>query len=801
MKHPKKTERKRKREDSDQEIKDNKKEHPNKKRKIDLELPPLHPGEQKHYVRSMSRYDTKWSSAKRDNYDSLPKHSPWSKETVEKTFKKKQRKGLSLVHTGGVYQPHDRVKAVNGKMLKTNRKLKPKKSKKLYNPIDIKIEAARRICKFMFSHLQELKNIQVVYRYGYPCLMVRPIGPDSYHWTKGWTMYAMYIYIGIVNRLLAESNINNPMKLIKRSSFGHIEPSIADCNDYFRINPGDITQSYYTVLIKCLEILDHKIEAHNTSKNRTDLSNHLSVKDTKRNMMYEFTRTYEAQQLIISLAYKHKDRTDLLSFVAIEMNRYFVLSKNKKKTATFDQRSAKPQLEKFSNLKSLSNRKLPVEIPDSDDELDFGSDSEDECEAGNNINIYCKKITVASGMNAIMTLHDKNLDKYLASPTKRVGHMYYEYKDLVELTGKRRAIIDLNPCVNDKKWGMGKLKTIPINILNQAEIFDITSSTTAEIAQILKLRVLKTTVFVRSGTKHGSKGLDINAFGEIRIFTYNRKTLTEMVNIILDSEYAVPVGQKSHQIRRYFLNNSGGLTNSAILKMFKDNKESDLNYSALELTTQAMMERIDLIHGKDQKTIDLRKRLKYMVFLITTRLKDNDGDKKALHQLRQLKESLGLTSSSSKDFQKRGVSGYSYNDYMPRPSNETNLLHENLKIIDVPGYENNCLIHAIIRSINRTVSDKDLINFGVAIRKKLVEENRTLPGELLYMYYHGRRILEIIHENYCQKLNPDNYTIMEHWTHGDQLQPSDRVGNGNIIIDLWNSGNHYQVIVQKDSVN
>ena len=540
--------------------------------------------------------------------------------------------------------------------------------------------------------------------------------------------------------------------------------------------------------------------------NLTYLSGELSVGSTGHNMMYEFTRTHIAQRAIIALAYRHYDKDDLLQKVAKYMNMLFVKrSSSAKRGYSVSLDTAKTQnctrgalkgLPGFESLQSLKNRMSRKPIPINVDQLDFGSDSEAELESENN-NIYCKKITLASGMNAIMTLHDNNLDQYFSGTTVS-GHVYYEYEDLVRLTGKRRAIIDLNPCVNTLVWGRQKLNNIPEKTILSADIFDVTSSTTDEIAKILNLRHLKTiTVFVRSGTKHGSGGLDINAFGEIRVFTRNKGILQAMVNCILNSKYAVPVGQTSHAIRRYDLEQYGGLTNMAILKMCKGQRVSTRRHP--EHIKKEMFSIIGLIGGSDTKAANLQMQLKAVVLAVVSQLILDPEDKKAKELLHHLVKSLGLTGTPSMGASKNNPVNYNYDDYMPLPSNEKKIFYSmfpDFVICDVSPHDNNCLIHALLRCTTN-FSPEQIIAAGERIRMQLIAEDRTVPGAFLYMYYHAKRILELIRDFYLSTLDPDHFTIREYWTYNGEMQPPDEIGNGKINLSLWNSGGHYQTIHHK----
>ncbi|HEU5101849.1 MAG TPA: hypothetical protein VFU22_22665 [Roseiflexaceae bacterium] len=114
----------------------------------------------------------------------------------------------------------------------------------------------------------------------YPCLMVQldlkkvlsNLGmlqegagvPENIQ--KGFTLFAMSFYSGLVNRLTDEAGLN--IFITQRQSFGYATPSIAETVGSFRVNLGLMPPAYLDIHIQALNILNKTISDVFSADNR-----------------------------------------------------------------------------------------------------------------------------------------------------------------------------------------------------------------------------------------------------------------------------------------------------------------------------------------------------------------------------------------------------------------------------------------------------------------------------------------------------------------------------------------------------
>lgn len=111
--------------------------------------------------------------------------------------------------------------------------------------------------------------IKVGFYYSYPCLLVYLKKPS---WAadvtnkgpiKAWTEVVISYFVGLVNYTAHQHGLD--VELVRRSSFGFLTPTIAPCEQSFRINVGIVPTYYTEVLLTCLQTLNAVLSKLNQS--------------------------------------------------------------------------------------------------------------------------------------------------------------------------------------------------------------------------------------------------------------------------------------------------------------------------------------------------------------------------------------------------------------------------------------------------------------------------------------------------------------------------------------------------------
>ena len=643
-------------------------------------------------------------------------------------------KGVDLIHMGGLFQHYDRLKYKDSGFSDikevpifwpTSVEYRSRSSKlpdgygedDFVLHIDNMINQRRDVCKRIISKYYEksktyyylmdnglpTRNLMVFSRYNYPCIMVGCYHKNIYQApsrsrsealmtiqgpgcsdkmissskvvkmeNKDWTAFCMVMYQGLVNAFLRhqELPVSDKYEISERSSFGHEETSLAECNGLFRINIGNAGNQQIDAIVAGLDSLDQML---NKWKSPSWLLKKTIEARYSRTWLHEFVRTKIAKQFIINRTFKlmtdkfqrmlsgdynHRKNfptSDELNGLLEKLKTFYEIKKeNNKMKTTLNQRA----IERFLTTEndsdpsariddgeivggegreiqepivkmSLQDLHRTVLINDankscedsSNKNLDFGSDS--ECEEifmnlnkrgsvggkrkNKNKSLYSQKLTVSSCMNAITALHDSALNEYFelmnnpesssreeetkgdeqGSTSADINkYMYYEYESsryehlLKKSDGDQgeRICLDVNPCVNTFENAISKVKLK--DFYPRVHIFDITSSTSDEIIDVILARLASgcnTTVFVRSGTKFECDGLDINPYGEIRIFSTKRGIVKDMMTVLMNRKIAIPVGQKCHALRRMSLNMYSSFSNAYITEGVRSKIDNDTN--------------------------------------------------------------------------------------------------------------------------------------------------------------------------------------------------------------------------------
>ena len=93
-------------------------------------------------------------------------------------------------------------------------------------------------------------QLQVYQPNDYPCLLVKIGFIQAFEYVEDWNKLFISYYIAIVNKNAGKAKI--PIELVKRSSFGHIVPSIDITGATFRINIGIIPEIYGNIIAQSL---------------------------------------------------------------------------------------------------------------------------------------------------------------------------------------------------------------------------------------------------------------------------------------------------------------------------------------------------------------------------------------------------------------------------------------------------------------------------------------------------------------------------------------------------------------------
>jgi hypothetical protein len=217
-----------------------------------------HPSDLKEsgkYIRSSEHPWHRWISAR-------------IKENQEK-ISRKERSGVVEAYLGEPENPFDRLlppavmrsSALTQVENKTARKQPanfPKTEGQLY---DLLLLTRKNTCQYIQDqcHFDEKAAIKVGYYNEYPCIMVfmHPLSTTENATDtalKAWTEVLMSYFLALVNYTAQQKGF--AIEMLRRSSFGFLTPTIAECGRSFRINVGIIPREYAQVLINSLGVLN-----------------------------------------------------------------------------------------------------------------------------------------------------------------------------------------------------------------------------------------------------------------------------------------------------------------------------------------------------------------------------------------------------------------------------------------------------------------------------------------------------------------------------------------------------------------
>lgn len=129
---------------------------------------------------------------------------------------------------------------------------------------DALLNRKKFLCEYIRNQCKNKKNMTVGYYNGYPCVMVK-ISRNTIHKQDGskvhdasfeeWVNFLISYFVGIVNAKAYQAHIN--IELIRRSSFGFLQASIAPTSESMRINVGNTPLEYANILVSALNDLDN----------------------------------------------------------------------------------------------------------------------------------------------------------------------------------------------------------------------------------------------------------------------------------------------------------------------------------------------------------------------------------------------------------------------------------------------------------------------------------------------------------------------------------------------------------------
>jgi len=465
---------------------------------------------------------------------------------------------------------------------------------------------------------RKLIHVFVAAQHGYPCLGIAVTIPANFNTGDGtngetelWTIFCMYVFLGICKAGEREHGF----EVLARSSLGHLETSVADSWQTFRINVGligplqeNLLMSYLTKLNEYLIALfgssrspknslytaDAKIIVNNLlfSMMKTDRVGILYAKDKNQNLFVNLIHR-------VADAIARKREINLLNTLTSNggiLTTAFRLGPADEKSSVIDEALLKileqhysvkfkkiptftsyPQLLREYIGGAIFNKSISGQTQGKDG---YGSDSEDEDEVEKQ-KIYAKKITLPWGMRAIScaiaAVHW--VDEHYSG--LEYSSMYYETSDVTE-----RQLRNTERSKSKKKIAKSKVGLEDINYFHNKhplsleetmkrkdkviyQIWDITSATEEAIGtlandELVKNKALQYILLVASGTKHEYGGLDIGGHGTIRVFSKNKK-LRDTIYTFINERANTPVPWFNNSFRRGFKDQLGAPTNRGIL--------------------------------------------------------------------------------------------------------------------------------------------------------------------------------------------------------------------------------------------
>lgn len=489
------------------------------------------------------------------------------------------------------------------------------------------------ICQEIAGELEgKTKHVFLAAEREYPCLGVGVTIPDNFNSDEKagfddevelWTLFCMYVFLGICKA----GELKKGFEVLARSSFGHLETTVADCWQTFRINVGLIGPTEIALLIDYLQSLDkYLVEAFgektkeknglHTSDGAKDLESELfSTEKTKAKNEHGiyFVNKNDQKRLMFLIkrvadAIQNKKDKDLLRTLASDKTLLMkdklpaqgaVSSKpiSKELQALLEQHygvkfSTPPTYQNYAELLreyiggSIFNQEVAGQVHGEDS---YGSDSDADDEVaikGQAIKqpVFGKKIVLPWGMRAIVCAMEAayKFAGVYTGEKPMVDTMYYESKDIKhnwlrnDKTSKKYklGLKDLNYFNNRHSLKNAVAKPVALN--ERFQIWDVTSATEKSMATLLQTELLESQdldfiLLVSSGTKNDYAGLDVGGHGVIRIFAKKEILRNEIYDYI--TQYArTKTPWLNNKLRRGFKKRFGVAQNRGILNYLTGKK-------------------------------------------------------------------------------------------------------------------------------------------------------------------------------------------------------------------------------------
>lgn len=591
-----------------------------------------------HNVKTSSKSMVRWWMLTTWAPELANKFTKHSNQVVKPTLANVKISSLELVNNGGLLDHYALKHLNNGGILdasdlnkrpgKTTATKKASHEDAWINDCRASVNALRAMT------CEDLINLEFSPQSNYPCLLftLSPVFIEKHEDIQtelnddGSLMtFLMHVLVGLINKELSIANLfENDIPIAERSSFGHIDTTIADCYQYLRINPGYVDYNYLVAIAKGIMRLDELL-LHITLEINYFYKDFRSPLGHKRNSVFnEFVRTEKDKLNISHFAFNNSTDDSMLNDLITNCFRRFkdfsvehAALRETHLNSPIKQKQNPKLYKQLTEIKRVAKGDIPIlelnhgsrprprhyyrelekrvslidEAIDGLDEdtkilpLSYGSDSDTDRD-----DIFSHKFIVASCMNAFATLNDPKLNKFFNRSKDNVtsknrrnlrDFVYYEYSNSYipkfssDTLDEQRVVIDINPVINarsNKSIFSDHVAhhILPKDMMLLGDVFDCTTSTQIEMANILATRLRyehELTCFVRSVTKFGINGYDICPYGEIRLFSTNRILLNEMIQTIYDSGVAIPSSETVHKIRRHVKSTLGTMSNNKIISL------------------------------------------------------------------------------------------------------------------------------------------------------------------------------------------------------------------------------------------
>lgn len=498
---------------------------------------------------------------------------------------------------------------------------------------DKKLEDNVRTCQAVVNDKQicALKYLSVFHFHEYPCigvLIATPKNITEMDCTSQWTQFIMSIYLGICD-LFYHTNTND-LKVYAKTSFGHVETTLAECYEVIRINVGLLVDKQIQDLINTLVFLNtqlanlyHNAELvvsnDNFSVNYSIPENLFTLEGQKRN-----TRHVDGLSKNNSYFYGYAFRF-INNYTDREIDNDHLLLNILKNASPFNLERETPKIyQKYlaresvdlinkinllyginlSRVEDESDKLYPIiyetlrytmgeliynKYVSPHDELEgdgYGSSSDCDDEV-DETRVYARKYVLPFGMRAI------GLAKYLAellhkyqSSNVTSDQMYYETGEMTmsfyvpdNLKKKPKTSLvlkDANYLPNSFKKSQTDSHTSGYS-LSDAHVIDITSSQSAAIGRMVREHIVtqkkRFIIFVSSLTKNEFGGTDTIGCGMLRIFSTDENDLERVTKNINSRAQSKPSGFVN-MMRRGVKYEFGMVQNSHIFSALKQSESS-----------------------------------------------------------------------------------------------------------------------------------------------------------------------------------------------------------------------------------